>query len=393
MLSLQFSVSLHPGRQFTILKQFQYLTGDQEVRAVAQRLHHQRYRQGRSGGMPPPCRTWSAGQHVVCPLPYPPRPLDRRGEGHRGRRGRSAGGRQDAADHGQGPKRSAASCPVQAADNGKIIVSNIAETSDGELIDVGETERDLLRRQVGHEAEHLEQVRGRAVAKAFYHVVTTDSLTLREGLDAWLAEAARGSTRKTIDGHCRVFTELETWLRERQPDLSLEAMTFADISRRIAGEFIAHRSSKVSAAAVKREASATMGLWRWAVRRGHAETNPWSDQTAGLMVASRGHRREDDKRPFTVAEQLALLRASGSVWAPDGGGYGATLWDAVRLGLLTGLRIAELADLRIRDLVENSDSRFRPSRQDAQRPAPCPPAGRSPAGARPAIGRPARCVA
>jgi hypothetical protein len=92
----------------------------------------------------------------------------------------------------------------------------------------------------------LERIRGTAVAKAFYQAVTTESLTLREGLDAWLAEAARGSTRKTIDGHRRVFTELETWLRERRPDLSLEAMTFADISRRIAGEFIAHRSSKVS---------------------------------------------------------------------------------------------------------------------------------------------------
>lgn len=212
------------------------------------------------------------------------------------------------------------------------MLSHIVETPDGELIDAGETERDLLRRQIGHEAEHLEQVRGAAIATAFYQAVTTESLTLREGLDEWLSEAARGSTRKTIDGHRRVFAELKTWLRARQADLSLDAMTFSDISRRMAGEFIAHRASKVSAAAVKREATATMGLWRWAVRRGHTETNPWSDQTAGIKVASRGPRLDDAKRPFTVAEQVALLSASGSVWAPNGGGYGASLWDAVRLG-------------------------------------------------------------
>jgi integrase len=129
-------------------------------------------------------------------------------------------------------------------------------------------------------------------------------------------------------------------------------MTFSDVSRRMAGEFVTHRATKVSAPAVKREASATMGLWRWAMRRGYAETNPWSDQTAGLKAVRRGRHGADDKRPFTVDEQVTLLRATGVMWAPNGGGYGATLWDAVRLGLLTGLRVAELADLRVRDLVD-----------------------------------------
>jgi integrase len=241
---------------------------------------------------------------------------------------------------------------LQAADNHTIIDGGMIETGDGEEIEVGETERDLLRREVGREAELLEQVRGTAVAEAFYKAATTEHLTLRDGLEAWLEEAARGATRKTIDGHRRVFSELEKWLRERRAGLSLDAMTFPDISRRMAGEFIAYRASKVSGMAVKREATATMGLWRWAVRRGHAEMNPWSDQTAGIKVASRGNR-EDTKRPFAVAEQVALLRADGSAWAPNGGGYAATLWDALRLGLLTGLRIGELADLRVRDLVED----------------------------------------
>src|ERR1700693_1931288 len=41
------------------------------------------------------------------------------------------------------------------------------------------------------------------------------------------------------------------------------------------------------------------------------------------------------KRAFTVPELVILIRATGENWAPNGGGYGATLWDAVRLALLT----------------------------------------------------------
>jgi hypothetical protein len=40
----------------------------------------------------------------------------------------------------------------------------LSRRGDGEATDVGETDRDLLRRQVTEEAEHLEQVRGHAVA-------------------------------------------------------------------------------------------------------------------------------------------------------------------------------------------------------------------------------------
>jgi hypothetical protein len=80
---------------------------------------------------------------------------------------------------------------LQAADDATIVIGEIIETDHGEVIDAGETERDLLRRQVGHEAELLEQVRGPAVAEAFYKAATTEHLTLREGLEAWLAEACQ----------------------------------------------------------------------------------------------------------------------------------------------------------------------------------------------------------
>jgi integrase len=70
------------------------------------------------------------------------------------------------------------------------------------------------------------------------------------------------------------------------------------------------------------------------------------------MRPSHSGGEEATKRAFTSSELATLISAGGASWAPNGGGYGATLWDAVRLALLTGLRAAELADLRIRDLVD-----------------------------------------
>ena len=205
---------------------------------------------------------------------------------------------------------------------------------------------------VRDEAERVEKEQGYAAGRAFFTAITTDKLTLRAAVDAWLAEVGRSRKRKTAEGHRRVFTALEGFLRDRYGLLSLASTTFDDVTRRMAGDFIHWRAGQVSPPAVRREFSAPMGLWRWAIRRGHTETNPWTDQTAGLDVA-RSVADDRTKRAFTVPELVTLIRASGADWSPNGGGYGATLWDAVRLALLTGLRAAELADLRIRDLIED----------------------------------------
>jgi integrase len=219
---------------------------------------------------------------------------------------------------------------------------------------VVDSDRRLLLDSLEPEAEQLEGVRGAAVAQAFWKIATGDHLSLREALDEWLAETGKSRRGKTNAGHRKVFSDFEAFLREtpRHQHHTLDSMSFSDVTRRMAGEFIAWRAQKVSAAAVRREFSAPMGLWRWAIRRGHAVDNPWADQTAGL-ADSRGQDEEDAKRAFTPHELVALLTATGPEWSPNGGGYSATLWDATRLTLLTGLRAAELADLRIKDLTED----------------------------------------
>lgn len=197
----------------------------------------------------------------------------------------------------------------------------------GEVVDCHDSDRDRVRHSIADQAETVEARRGRAAAGAFYKASTTTAFTIHEGVDAWLAEIARSRRKKTVDGHRKVLRDVEQFLRERHGLPALTALTFSDITRRMAGEFIEWRATQVSATAVLREFSAPMGLWRWAIRRGHAEANPWAGQTAGLGTAKGDGSGEtdSDRRAYTTAELVTLLRATGRDWAPNGGGYAATL--------------------------------------------------------------------
>ena len=101
----------------------------------------------------------------------------------------------------------------------------------------------LSRRQrVRDEAERVEKEQGYAAGRAFFTAITTDQLTLRAAVDAWLSEVGRSRKQKTAEGHRRVFSALEGFLRERYGLLSLASTTFDDVTRRMAGEFIHWRA-------------------------------------------------------------------------------------------------------------------------------------------------------
>eukprot|EP01037_Dinobryon_pediforme_P005767 gene5767-5830_t len=193
---------------------------------------------------------------------------------------------------------------------------------------------------------------GRAAGDAFTRIVMGDGITVAEGARLWLAEVKDQVVGQTWRGHQAALKLLEGYLGTHQGIPTLQGLQFSSLSRRTAGEFLAHRLQSVSGASVQREFSTFSGLWRWAVTRGHTEINPWADQTAGSRKPKRGGEATPVKRGYTPAEQVKLLRGSGTYLAPQGGGYGPAMWDMIRLGLLTGARANELASLRIGDVIE-----------------------------------------
>ena len=200
-------------------------------------------------------------------------------------------------------------------------------------------------------AEVVRRRQGDVAAEQFLRVATSEGLTIGQARRQWVEDERRRVKPTTIVSHEAALLKLERFLSGHHSIPSLDVAEFHQVTRRIAGEFMQDRRGASASATVLREFSAYSGLWRWALRRGYADANPWSDQTAGLK-ALREDEQGSRERAFTVAELVTLLHAGTDALAPNGGALGATFWDAMRLALLTGARLSELLDLTVAGVIE-----------------------------------------
>jgi len=228
------------------------------------------------------------------------------------------------------------------------------------------TQADITREIVERDAVDVANRQGPEAAARFLNVALGDGLTIAEAARRWL-ETLEGKRRDTsLRGHTAALALLGGYL-EREAGLGpLEGVALASVTRQIAGEFLAWRLRQTStttgrtitAATVQREFSAFSGLWRWAMRRGYAEANPWVDQLGGIKEPKRRTLADHDSeagRAYTTTEIVALLRATEADLAPGGGGYAATFYDLIRLSLLTGARPRSLLSLTCGDLWSRAD--------------------------------------
>ncbi len=226
------------------------------------------------------------------------------------------------------------------------------------------TQRQDVEDEVRDEWRTVRAEAGPKAASQYIKLATGTGRSIAEARDAWLAMLTANGERKaqTIAGYKAALGLLEGYLRGHAQLPSLAVATLDEVTRERAHGFVAWRletvsprtGKKITAATAKRELSSLSGLWRWAGRQANV-ANPWPDQTADMPARRRGAADDDEdetKRPYTPAELVTLLRATGADWAPNGGGYGPALWDAVRLALLTGCRANELAGLRCGDVLD-----------------------------------------
>ena len=221
--------------------------------------------------------------------------------------------------------------------------------------------------RIRDKARELEDDQGERTAASFFAIATGAEQSIQHAADEWLAEVERRGDRRqqTIGGHRAALRQLETFCQQQDLAPALDALPLSAFGRAQAGAFVrwraACRSDKsgqpLAAATVRRELSSLQGLWRWALRNGHAKLNPWNEQSGALPTRQRTSgaieaeaRTDGGKRPYTTDELCRLLRATGDEWAPNGGRYATVLWDAVRLLLLTGCRANELASAAVGDI-------------------------------------------
>ena len=212
---------------------------------------------------------------------------------------------------------------------------------------------DLIWERVEAEEEEVRRRRGDEAARRFREVAGGKGMTVAQAARVWLAEE-RGKVREgTIASHEAALKRLGAFLSRTEGWPSLEGVALSAVTRRMAGDLLAERRASAAWETTMRDFSAYSGLWRWALRRGHAEVSPWPDQTAGMKSRRAHDSAREAKRGYTSAELVKLLRAGPTDLAPARGGYAATFWDLIRLSLLTGARASETLNLRVRDVLED----------------------------------------
>ncbi|MBO1906571.1 tyrosine-type recombinase/integrase [Microvirga sp. 3-52] len=147
-------------------------------------------------------------------------------------------------------------------------------------------------------------------------------------------------TRQTIAQHRAAISQ---FVKFRSGNMSIRS-----VDRRAAGEFVSNflMVSGSGQKTINRKISSLSSMWRWLIKRGFVEINPWIGQGS---FSARAKRNTERKRAYRSDELCALFKSS-----PEnivGERYGRIISDLQRLALLTGCRLGELCDIHANDVL------------------------------------------
>ena len=195
---------------------------------------------------------------------------------------------------------------------------------------------EIAQEVISDRIEYVQAYHGDETAARFAGIAQGTSTPMRDLIDPWLQESSM--TDKTRDLYRAPVLKFIEWAGD--------GVAIQEVTRKMAGNYVSNvmipsgRAPKT----INRDISALSGLWNYAYRRGHIEgDNPWKGQIVPEKTSKRGKDTDDCERPFSIPQVRLLLDN-----APD-----QTLYDLILLGALTGCRIEELAQIKVRDI--NSD--------------------------------------
>lgn len=179
---------------------------------------------------------------------------------------------------------------------------------------------------------------GEAKAELLAGIALGTATPLESLIEDWIAEKAyKGRTEAARRHALKRFKE---WSAEKKVPATIEA-----VNRKIAGRFIADAFVTAGAhpATANKAISGLSSYWDWLGKRGHIEegVNPWHRQFLKVGSGPKGEDGQGVKRPFTDDEAKKLL--AGITKQP--------LADMCLMAALSGCRITELADLKVRHVT------------------------------------------
>ena len=187
------------------------------------------------------------------------------------------------------------------------------------------------------EAERLERRVGEAKAVRWFKIATGERTPLTGVFDQYKEDAGKSQARSTINN---LNTAIKEFLAFAGEDVPLE-----EVDRRLVADFVTNhlpnkKGPKVpngqSPATICKKVSQLGQVWVWARRRGlltREQENPWDEQAPS---AREVEANSSSRRIYTPEETRKLLHKTTP---------GEVLGDVIRVALLTGVRLEEVAGL------------------------------------------------
>ena len=211
------------------------------------------------------------------------------------------------------------------------------ELASGEKVTVEETHRELILEGIERDAEEIERKAGAKKANRWAIIATGKGFPLTEARDKYLADRGKA-----------LATSTQAELRKATAQLiefAGEGVTLQDIDTRNAGRFVTdflptqtspRAPNGPSPATVQKKVTVLNGLWVWAMDRGFLDREvltPWYRQAPRQDEVKKS---ANVRIPYTPEDAVKLLEAVPA---------GDPLGDLIRVALLTGVRLEEIAAL------------------------------------------------
>jgi integrase len=181
----------------------------------------------------------------------------------------------------------------------------------------------------------IERQHGYEAAQTYAAVALGHQTPLFSLLDRWFEERADLSIGYKEDIR-RALRVLETWCEQTRTRTTVEAITKREAGRFIHDTYIRPRKDAKSS---NKALTCLRSYWTWMGKRYGVLENPWLGQSLAEKGPQRREGTEAHKRPFTDEEARRLLTGIRSERERE----------FSRVSALSGLRLEEVAGLRVKD--------------------------------------------
>ena len=186
-------------------------------------------------------------------------------------------------------------------------------------------------------AEELEKKVGEKKAVRWYKTATGERTPFATACARYKLDGGKGLSRSSLNNLDTAVNEFKQFAGD---DVCLEEVDRRMVARFVT-EFLPTRKGPKAPegqgpATIRKKVSQLGQVWRWAQQRGilpYSKETPWDAQAPSKKDVSAAASR---RRPFTPEESKKLLAAAPA---------GEALGDTMRVALLTGVRLEEVASL------------------------------------------------